>query len=659
MSKINKPLLKAQSFIHEIVAEGMQQDQTTMDVVQFATEILGVRLWPTQRAILKALYNLPLEKGLWRDLCINLTGRTSAEREEEIFSWCSRYDMHPDDPWDEREILQQWSLDNKTTWVEGQEYQELCLECGMRGSKTSLTSIMVTFEFYKLLQLKDPAASFGLMAGSLIAFLVLATSEKQSKDTLFAAVKGRIEHSPYFQGLMATGVIQVNALEIYCESKNLLLWAGHSRSEGLVGRTLMIFAMDEGNRFGVEAQGGASGAEMYANVGKGVTTLQKFGSKRIVISSAWAEGDITDTMYEMAETEEGANILAFRLCTWDINPEFAKLGEEHPFMRKEFAARGIEAQRDYAGVRPGSEESYFQKPLVQKVTTRMSLPVGYEAIETQVVGPDGVQIKAGIKIHVDRDAISVPIGFQSYAHGDPGLKKDSFGFVAASPFYDAATGLVHADVHTILKWQPLDKGRKNIYPTDFMNVEEIILELAPYITLRDMTFDHWQSAMIIQRLYSKGVNTREWKSSFSQQVQRDIYLTLRDWLYAERIQLPDPSVSPAAAQLHKELIELKLMNGRRIDHPKPRGSKDLSDCLACVIYKIAQDERKYRSFEVGSDKMRTVGKVRAAGVISDIFDEGRAMAARSNQRLINNAPRNAGATIRTMGRKTSVTQADW
>lgn len=654
MSKHNKVLAKTQSLIHEIVAESMQQDQSSMDIIQFAEEILAISLWPSQRAILKALYNLPLESGTWGDL-YRSSARSIIERDQEIFNQCARYDVLPSDEWDEREILQNWAIESKTTWIEGQEYTELCLEAGMRSSKTSLTSVIITYEFYKALQHKDPSKTYGLMAGSLIVFLVLAASEEQAKDTLFAAIKGRIENSPYFQGLAASGSIQINALEIICPDKNLKLMAGHSKSSTLVGRTLMVFAMDEGNRF--ESAGGSSGLELHANIGKGTTTLQRFGSKKILISSAWTEGDATDTMYDLADTEDGQSILAFRLCTWDINPEFAKLGEDHPFIRKEYAARGVEARRDYAGVRPGAEEAFFTKALIERVTTLNSLPVSYEPTEIKTLGGDGTeQITAGIKVHVDAKRIKIPIGFQSYAHGDPGLKKDSFGFVAGAPFFDPRTGLVHVDVHTIIKWQPIDKGRKINYPTDFMNVEDVIMELAPYITLKKLTFDHWQSAMIIQRLYSKGVTTQEWKSSFSQQVQRDIYLTLRDWIYAERIKLPDPSVSPAAAQLHRELVELKLINGRRIDHPKPKGSKDLADCLACVVYQIAQEERKYRSFEIGSDKMKTVGKIAAANAISDVFDEGRAMAKRGLQ---SNAPRNNPALARTMVRKTSVTQADW
>ena len=655
-NKINKPLIKAQSLIHEIIAEGMQQSQTVDNIVTFADEILNLELWPTQRAILKALYNLPLERGKWSDL-LKSSAKLRDEREAEIMAKCQRYDVDPDEEWDEREILQSWALQNKTTWVEGSHYNELCLEAGMRSSKSSLTSVIVCYEFYKVLQHKDPAKSFGLMPGSLIGFLVLAASEEQAQDTLFAAIKGRVENSPYFQGLITTGMLQVNSLEIVCSEKNLRLWAGHSKSSTLVGRTLMMFAMDEGNRF--ESSGGASGLELSANVGKGTTTLQKFGSKKILISSAWQEGDATDVLYDIAETDEGSHILAFRLCTWDINPEFAKLGEEHPFIRKEYLTRGIEAKRDYAGIRPGNEESFFSKPLIDKITVLNSLPVVYEPYERTVKGTQGTtETYSAINVHVDTNAIHIPVGFQSYGHCDPGLKHDSFGFVAVSPVFDQRTGLVNASINTVIEWRPVDKGRKVIYPVDMQNVEDIILELAPHIALKQLTFDHWQSAFIIQRLYSKGVVTKEWKSSFSQAVQREIYLNLRDWIYAERIQLPDPSVSPAAAKLYKELTELKLMNGRRIDHPKPRGSKDLCDALACAVFLLAQDERKYRSFEIGSDKMRSVGQVRAAHAISEIFDEGRALAELSNRRM-NKTLRNDLGKNRNMIRKTSITQFDW
>src|ERR1035437_9457190 len=78
----------------------------------------------------------------WKDL-FKSTAHSSIERDKEILAKCIRYDVLPDTWWDEREILQQWAIDNKTTWVEGQDYSELCLEAGMRSSKCLRGSSLV------------------------------------------------------------------------------------------------------------------------------------------------------------------------------------------------------------------------------------------------------------------------------------------------------------------------------------------------------------------------------------------------------------------------------------------------------------------------------------------------------------------------------------
>lgn len=640
-----KPTSGFDALIADIVSEGMQRSKIDMDIIEFAKDILGLELWPTQRAILKALYNLPLERGRWRDL---YPGRD----EDYIREKCWGYDVDPDDWWDEKAILEQWRAEGKTTWVEGRDYSEMVLECGMRGSKTSTTSIIVTYEYFKLLQHDDPASHFGLMPGSLIAMLVLATSEDQAQDTLFAAIKGRVENSPYFQGLINQKKLIVNTLDIYSPDKQLLLWAGHSRSAGLVGRTLMIFAMDEGNRFGVDGQGGASGIDMYSNVGKGTLTLRKHGAKKIVISSAWCEGDITDVLYQKAE--DGAeHILAFRLATWDINPQFALLKEEHPEIQAEYQTRGIEAARDYAGIRPGIEENFFNKATIKKAMVS-ECPLKYEPYEREVAGEDGtVRTYAAVNITVP-EGFNIPGALFSYGHCDPGLKRDSFGYASGHPFYDPETGLVKVKIDALVEWRPVDKGRGRIYPVDYENVDSELVRIAPQIKLKRLTFDHWNSAYMIQRLYAAGVSTEEFKSSFSQAVQREIYQVLREWINAERVILPKPEDSPAAAKLFKELTELRLMNGRRIDHPKT-GSKDMSDALACVVWKIAQDERRFRYHEVGKQKIRTMGQIHSAGAIDDLFTDEKIM----HQRGALRDPHRNSILTSAMNRTTRITQTDW
>jgi intein/homing endonuclease len=684
-----------------------------------------------------------------------------------------------------------------------------------------------------------------------------------------------------------------------------------------------------------------------------------------------------------------SHILAFRLATWDINPKFMKLGENHPEIQQEYRTRGIEAKRDYAGIRPGTEESFFNRHLVQ-AQAKYDLPIASRAFERVVEGVDGTtrRYSAIQIIKKEPKEIIVPSPFFSYGHCDPGLKHDSFGLVAGHPEIDPNTGLVIANISTVLEWRPVDKGRGLIYPVDYENVESQILELAKLITLKRLSFDHWNcyavgsliatpeglrkvedlvlgdpvvgkeninhvvarkqvtnqavvrvktkfgyeatvtphhpfwvvghgwkyaeelasgdkiqldagrdifgdkhdplkalvygylvaegdwseasnsvrfsntepevihdfastfeavfnvkptenklgvrcgydhvrhqiaselatgafnkhvpqfvlegteqtvghflaglyegdgnvrlnpkvlsvelntvskqlseevhllllrlgikssrkyfdnkyfnnkqrpfyritiygeniktflmkvgfrsnrkrialnqavemisgtrrsrskdmhtavvsveptvadivhlevsgdhsyvgqglvghnSAMIIQRLYSAGISTSEFKSSFSQPVQREIYEITREWMTNGRIKLPKRSESPAAEKLHKELEELVLLKGRRIDHPK-KGSKDLSDGLACVIWAISQDERRYRYFETGSNKIRTSGSINVASALPDLFDDGNTMAQRSEQ--LRNMPKNINPKNATVNR-VRVTRNDW
>ena len=638
-----KPVNASDLLLSELISEGMQRAKLEMDIVEFATDILEIELWPSQRAILKALYQLPLERGTW--------GSLFKGRPEEVQGKLAKYGKKATDYWDEREILQNWAIEGKTTWVEGQHYQELSLEAGMRSSKTAIISVVCAYEYFKLIQHPDPAKEFGLMAGSPIHLLVLATTEVQSKDTLFANIKGRLEQAPYFQGLRQQGKLIINTLDIQYPSKNITIWAGHSNSSGLVGRTLMIFAMDEANRFGIEGGSGQSGVDLYANVGKGTLTLSRFGSKKIVISSAWCEGDLTDRLFINAEGE-ASHILAFRLATWDMNPEFALLKEEHPSIKAEYLTRGVEAMRDYAGVRPGSEENFFHKHALARAS-KYPLQVDYIPKISVQQGPDGPRKFSSIEVIAPQEVVKGAMF--SFGHCDPGLKHDSFGFLSAHPVVDPLTGNVIVQVNAVLEWRPVDKGRGDIYLVDYENVCDEIIKLSKSIHLKKLTFDHWNSAMMIQRIYSAGISTELWKSSFSQTEQRKIYQVLREWIDQDRVRIPPPDQSPAAAKLHKELSEIKLMNGRRIDHPKPKGSKDLSDCLACVVYRISQDERRFRYFETGSNNIRTSGQIHTARAINDLFAEERQLADRA--KLVD--PRRSSNTDTGSMRNTRITQKDW
>jgi hypothetical protein len=82
-------------------------------------------------------------------------------------------------------------------------------------------------------------------------------------------------------------------------------------------------------------------------------------------------------------------------------------------------------------------------------------------------------------------------------------------------------------------------------------------------------------------------------------------------------------------------------------------SKDLSDCLACVVWHISQEERRFKFMEIGDKKFRTMGQIHSARAIDELFHDGKALAERNDRMLRNEGP------VQGTQRRTIVTQKDW
>lgn len=83
-----------------------------------------------------------------------------------------------------------------------------------------------------------------------------------------------------------------------------------------------------------------------------------------------------------------------------------------------------------------------------------------------------------------------------YAHGDPALTGDNFAFVVAHGEYDES-GVHHVIIDLIRVWSPSDFADGEI---DHTQVEDEIKGLILAFSMIEMTFDHWNSALVRQRL---------------------------------------------------------------------------------------------------------------------------------------------------------------
>jgi len=122
-------------------------------------------------------------------------------------------------------------------------------------------------------------------------------------------------------------------------------------------------------------------------------------------------------------------------------------------------------------------------------------------------------------------------------------------------------------VDLIAWWEPKKEG-----PVDLSDVKNWILALRRKgVNLGQVTFDRWNSFDIQKELQGVGVKTD------TLSVLKPQYEDLAMLVYEDRVVLPHIEL------LLNELTELKVVNDRKVDHPR-KGSKDLADAMCGAVY---------------------------------------------------------------------------
>jgi intein/homing endonuclease len=531
--------------------------------------------------------------------------------------------------WETEEPLYDFEVPGVQEYVSG----------GLVSHNSSLTGSMSAYEFYRLTKMENPGKELGLIAGDPIFVLSIATNEQQAKDTIFAYTKARMESSAYFGAMIQKGEIEVLTTEIVHKKKNIIFRAGHSRGAGLVGKNLWGLLMDEVNRFAIEpgASVESSGLALWNNVGKGTTRFKHHpdGGVKIGIGSAWQDGDMSDLLWRQVEEGklDARDMLCFRLCTWDVNPNYT--GRDDRDLATFYASDRIGALRDYEGIRPGAQSDFFNKEMITKYSTGSQV-AGYTQIkrydaqgipllteeQAKEMRDDQYRTYVGLEVF---NLEEMPFPHYSFAHADPGIKKDSFGFAVGHGEPDPdGKGLITV-IDLLLEWEPeLDPNNPKLkIPVNVPDVEDNILKVCLARHVRRLSFDHWNSAASIQKLYTQGIITEE--VTFSAPLQLAMYESFRRRLDNGLVRLPDPDSSKAAKKLFAELSKIQLLHGKKIDHPKGSAlgcSKDLADAVVTVDYRIAQEERMYGLGPNSGVKINVLGATKLSMIEQKLNQSG-------------------------------------
>lgn len=502
------------------------------------------------------------------------------------------------------------------------QYEEGVICSGMRSGKSWTAGFILTFMTQYMLQFDNPAKHFRQAPGTRLTGQCIASTEVQAKETAYAAVESILDYSPWWRKYLAylkereihegkNTLYQELKLAREFREKNIAVLSLHSNSAALAGKTSYCVVLDELSRFDVSE--GAVQAKtqkqtanaVYDTVVRACSTLRKI-SKVVTISSPMFEDDYTMLLVCQAkdchigkmapyinplrekETRKVPTLYGMHSTTFEFNPKT----DENPDGFEEgvdFEGKKIQNpeayRRDYLAIPPSTINPFFDLPerIDNVVVDREKLVIFTDKIIEESVRTETSyenRLYIGKKVlPLQQDKMN-----RYYICVDQGEKRDTFalamGHVEEVPVKTQndrgeieETFRLKIIIDFVEGWVPDKQHRITV---SFSNVEEAIKILTQYFNVGTVTYDQWSSAESIQRLFSEGIYTKQLGTTL------EMYDVLKQLIYQGQIELPEHE------DLIKELKQLTLIKGKRVDHPN-LGYKDYADAVCRVCWCCYED----------------------------------------------------------------------
>ena len=133
----------------------------------------------------------------------------------------------------------------KQAWIMNEfynnKYKFLALAAGMRGGKSALGALFALIEFSRLITMKNPQETFGIIRKQPIHVLIMSASEDQAIDSIFSNAKELISGTDYYKHFN----LDIRRTSIRCNEKNIEMKTIGSWSNTAVGRSCKCVVLDE------------------------------------------------------------------------------------------------------------------------------------------------------------------------------------------------------------------------------------------------------------------------------------------------------------------------------------------------------------------------------------------------------------------------------
>ena len=461
---------------------------------------------------------------------------------------------------------------------------EIILQLGKGSGKDHTSTMACAYVVYKLLCLKDPARYFGKPSGDAIDIINVAINAEQAKNVFFKGFKNKIEKSPWFAGKYEA---KVNSISF---EKSITVYSGHSERESHEGLNLFMAILDEISGFATEIGTGNDQGKTADNIYKAFrgTVDSRFPDlgKVVLLSFPRFTGDFIQKRYDDVIMEKDVIEKKYKFI---INEELPE-GPDNEFeiSWEEDEIKSYKYPRMFALKRPTWEVNPTRKIDDFKIAFLTDIGdalMRFACIPTYASDAFFKQREKLEKCMSSRNPLDNNRRFDPsfkpdpektyYVHADLAQKHDKCAVAIAHvdkwvsvqvlKDYEQVAPIVVVDA--VAWWEPKIEG-----PVNLSDVKNWIINLRRQgFNIGMVTFDRWQSFDIQQELKAVGMRTD------TVSVAKKHYEDFAMLVYEERLAMP------MIPLLLEELGELKIINDKKVDHPRKK-SKDLADAVCGAVF---------------------------------------------------------------------------
>jgi len=451
------------------------------------------------------------------------------------------------------------------------------------SGKDFFCSLIALYEAMKLLEAPggDPYTQYSLSSANPFCILTIANSAGQAR-ILFNEIKDKLMRSPYFQQKYTSSGIKSDAIYLMtpkdqkdrqkCEEENrpyikegsVLIQAGHSNSNSLLGKGCFVLMLDEVASYR-QTGGASSGDAIYNGLSPTIATYVRkvktvndegkveekivYDGKIVVISSPRGQDGLFWNLYDKAKNIPDR--LMCRLPTWLVNPghsEESLRAREKQMTPEVF---NMEYGAEFSGL---AGENFFP--------------------------PTSVEACFANNYHMKE--VGVP-NVTYFAHLDPALSSHNYALaiVHKEVFLNKDTRKLdfYIVVDRLKLWSPGFTKDGETLPIQIDEVDDYMLWINKRFHLGLVTYDQWNSQSSINKLLKAGIPAQ--CTRFNRHYKMQIYDELYGLVVAGKLRIPyDKKVSQTT---RNEMLNLQRRysggSGYKIC-PKSEGEVRTDDC--CV-----------------------------------------------------------------------------